>query len=75
MVHFTNREISEEVSNVTSWKPEWQRSIVVGRNNIKAVTGPFLGRLLKSSGLYGIGLEGNKNHFLLSLELHPFTDR
>ncbi len=53
MVHFTNRELSEDVSNVTRWKPEWQKYIVVGRNNIEAVTGPFYGRLLTSSGLYG----------------------
>jgi hypothetical protein len=55
MVHFSNREISKELCDVSNWKPEWRRSIIVGRNNIESVVGPFFGRLLVGKGFYGIG--------------------
>ena len=53
MVHFSNRELSEELRDVKKWKPEWRRSVVIGRHNIESVVGPMFGRLLTSKGLYG----------------------
>jgi hypothetical protein len=55
MVHFCNREISKELCDITNWKPEWRRSIIVGRSNIESVVGPFFGRLLTGKGFYGSG--------------------
>jgi hypothetical protein len=55
MVHFSNREISKELCDVSNWKPEWRRSIIVGRSNIETVVGPFFGRLLTGKGFCGIG--------------------
>jgi hypothetical protein len=55
MVHFSNRELSKDLVDTTTWKAEWQRSVIVGRNNIERVVGPLLGRMLTSSGHYGGG--------------------
>jgi hypothetical protein len=59
MVHFSNRDLPKELCDVTTWKPEWKRSIVVGRQNIESVVGPMFGRLLTSKAFYGLG-KGSK---------------
>jgi len=62
MVHFSNRELSEaELHNITKWKPEMRRSVVVCRSNIESVVGPMFGRMLISKRFYGVGKESNKS--------------
>lgn len=55
MVHFSNRELSKELRDVTTWRPEWRRSVIVDRSNIESVLGPMFGRMLTSKGFYDIG--------------------
>lgn len=58
MVHFTNRELSREVTDVSKWPPSWQRSIIVGHNNLEGVVGPLFARMLTSKAFHGNG-KGN----------------
>lgn len=56
-VHFSNRELSAELTDADTWtRSDLQRSVVVGRGNIENVVGPMFGRILTSKGFYvGIG--------------------
>lgn len=69
MVHFSNRELSEELHNITKWKPEMRRSVVVCRSNIESVVGPMFGRMLISKGFYGIGKESSKSKSFSTLAI------
>jgi hypothetical protein len=55
VVHFSNRELAKGLQDVSTWKPEWQRSVVIGRSNIESVVGTMFGRMLTSKGFCGVG--------------------
>ena len=64
ILHFSNRRLSPEIEDVSKWKPEWKRSIIVGENNIEGVVGPMFGRIICSKGFYAI--PGSKSYSTLT---------